>query len=94
MKSGVLYEDFKRGFGQDNPDLLVWRASSALMNPTLTVERLERERRLNPDRFAREYEADFTDDLQAFLPGAWVEGAVVSGRRELAPQPGDLYGSL
>ena len=28
MKSGVLYEDFRRGFGQDNPDLLVWRASS------------------------------------------------------------------
>jgi len=24
MKSGVLYEDFRRYFGQDSPDVLVW----------------------------------------------------------------------
>ncbi len=32
MKSGVLYDDFKNAFGQDDPDRLVWRASSTLMN--------------------------------------------------------------
>lgn len=35
MKSGVLYDDFTRAYGQDDPDLLVWRASSPLMNSTL-----------------------------------------------------------
>jgi hypothetical protein len=86
MKSGILYDDFKNGYGVDNPDLLVWRAPSALMNPSLTPERLARERRLDPARFSREYEAEFTDDLAAFLPSAWVDEAVKIGRHELAPQ--------
>ncbi len=91
MKSGVLYEDFKHGFGQDNPDLLVWRASSVLMNPVLGRERLDRERRLDPTRFAREYEAEFAEDLEAFLPGAWIDQAVVPGRYELTPRDGVRY---
>ena len=33
LKSGVLFDDFRRGFGQDNSDLLVWRASSAVDEP-------------------------------------------------------------
>ena len=77
MKSGVLHDDFIRGFGQDDPDLLVWRASTALMNPTIKTERLERERRLDPSRFAREFEAEFAEETDAFLPYAWVEDAVL-----------------
>jgi len=91
MKSGVLYDDFRHGFAQDNPDLLVWRAPSVLMNPMLSVERLERERRLDPLRFAREYEAEFAEDLEAFLPAAWVDQAVVPGRHALPPRDGLRY---
>ncbi len=91
MKSGVLYEDFRRAFAQDDPDLLVWRATSRLMNPTLTPERLERERRLDPVRYAREYEAEFAEDLDAFLSTAWVEGAVVADCHESPPQDGVRY---
>jgi hypothetical protein len=43
LGSGPLYEDFKRGFGQGDPDILVWKAPSLLMNRTLRTERLERE---------------------------------------------------
>ena len=48
MRSGVLHNDFVRGYGTDDPDLLVWVAPTQLMNPTITAERLERERRLDP----------------------------------------------
>ena len=34
-KSGVLFDDFRRAYGHENPDLLVWRAPSLLMNPSL-----------------------------------------------------------
>lgn len=91
MKSGVLWEDFKAAWAQDHPDLLVWRASSVLMNPTLLPERLEREKRLDPSRYAREYEAEFAEDLEAFLPSAWVDEAVVPGRHELPPVEGVIY---
>jgi hypothetical protein len=86
MKSGVLHDDFKRAWGVDDPDLLVWRASSLYMNPALRAERLERHRRLDPSRFAREYEAEFTDDLEAFIARSWIEACVVVGRHALAPQ--------
>jgi hypothetical protein len=33
MKGGVLYDDFRRAWGQDDPDLLVWRAPSTLDEP-------------------------------------------------------------
>jgi len=72
------------------PDLLVRRAPSALMNPSLKAERLEREQRLDPSRFAREYEAEFAEDLEA-LPGAWVDAAIVLGRHGLPPRPGVRY---
>ena len=60
LRSGVLFDDFTRAWGQDDPDLLVWRASSLLMNPTLHAERLAREQRLDPTRYAREYLGEFT----------------------------------
>jgi hypothetical protein len=91
MRGGVLYEDFKRGFGQDDPDLLVWRASSAVMNPSVSAERLDRESRLDPVRFAREYRAEFSEDLAAFLPTAWIEATVVRGRHELPPFENATY---
>ena len=91
MKGGVLYDDFRRAFGQDDPDLLVWRAPSTLMNPSLQTSRLARERRLDPTRFAREYLAEFADDVAAFLPTAWVTDAVVTDRHELPPQSGVRY---
>jgi hypothetical protein len=61
------------------------------MNPTLTPERLERERRLDPQRFAREYEAEFSEDVDTFLPAAWVEAAIARGRHELPPRDGVRY---
>lgn len=91
MKGGVLYDDFKNHFGVDSPDVLVWRAPSIVMNPSIRQSRLERERRLDPSRFAREYEAEFVDDLEAFLPGVWVDDAIVRGRHELPPVPGCVY---
>ena len=91
LKGGVLFDDFSRHFGQDSPDLLVWKASSALMNPSITAASLDRERRRDPQRYAREYEAEFSDDLTAFLPWEWIESVVVEGRHELGRQDGVQY---
>ncbi|HEV8340591.1 MAG TPA: hypothetical protein VGR25_13200 [bacterium] len=90
MKSGVVFDDFGR-FGEDDPDRLVWRAPTALMNPAITAERLERERRLDPLRFAREFEAEFAEDVDSFLPEEWIARAVVPARGELPPQEDVRY---
>ena len=91
LKGGILFDDFQKHYGSDSPDILVWKASSALMNPSLTPERLDRLRRLDPQRYAREYEAEFSDDLTAFLPFDWIQDAVVEKRRELPPRDGVTY---
>lgn len=91
IKSGVLYEDFTRYFGQADPDVLVWRASSLLMNPTLAGAQLDRQQRVDAQRFAREYEAEFADDVEGFLPAAWIDAAVVAGRHELPPRRDVAY---
>ena len=91
MKSGILFDDFARAFGKNDPDLLVWRASSTLMNPALRADRLAREQRLDAKRFAREYEAEFAEDVAAFLVGAWIDAALNTGRFELLPRHGERY---
>src|SRR5207245_4269 len=37
-------------------------------------------------RFAREYLGEFAEDVESFLPRAWIDQAVVEGRHEVAPQ--------
>ncbi len=90
-KGGVLYEDYQRYWGRDEPDVLVWKAPSRYMNPALSSARMARERRMDAERFAREYEAEFVEDLTAFLPGAWIEGAVTPGVHERAADPAERY---
>jgi len=91
MRDGILFDDHKRAWGQPDPDLLVWKASTALMNPSIAPARLERERRLDPQRYAREYEAEFAEDLESFLPSAWIEAAIVGGRFMLPARPDCWY---
>ncbi len=40
---------------------------------------------MDAQRYAREYEALFSDDVESFLPGVWIEAATVEGRHELPP---------
>ncbi len=86
MKNGLLYEDHKAYFGSDSPDLLCWVSSTAEMNPSVSVARLERERRtMDPTRFRREFEAEFAEDIDAFLSDAWIEAAVSGGVGQRPP---------
>lgn len=91
LKGGVLFDDFSKHWGHDSTDLLVWKASSALMNPSIAGDSLERLRRMDPQRYAREYEAEFADDLTAFLPREWIESVVVDDRHELGLRDGVQY---
>ena len=92
-KSGVLYHDFKAYYGRDDvaDDILVWKASSLLMNPGLGAERLEREKALDPTRWLREYGAEFSQDLDSMFAVALLEDLVIRHRYELAPRDGITY---
>jgi hypothetical protein len=91
MKAGLIYSDFKQYYGKEDAEVLVWKASSLLMNPSLKAERLAQEQRLDPSRFHREYEAEFQDDLDTFFPIAIVEPNVIPHRHELPYKDGVRY---
>jgi hypothetical protein len=91
LRSGVLADDFKNHFGSDSQDVLVWKAPSILMNPSLKAERLAREQRLDPVRYDREYNAEFSDDVDAFLNSAWIDHAVSRNIYQRAYQPSLRY---
>ena len=90
-KAGVLWDDFSRAYGQDDPDLLVWQAATRLMNPTITEERLAPEARRDVFNFTREYEALFSDETEGAIPGPWIDAAIVPDRVALPPVDGYHY---
>jgi hypothetical protein len=61
------------------------------MNPQLTDKKMNAMRRLDPQRFAREYLAEFAEDLESFLAIQWIENAVAKGRFELPPDKTKRY---
>ena len=95
VKGGLVYDEFShRG---ERPDLLVWQASTAYMTPRVSAELLEKERAADPTYFAREYEAQFTDDAEAFLPGADIDFAVRKAVREVPfaePLKGQYFAAI
>lgn len=90
-KRGVLYEAIKAGWGQTDSEVLVWKATTALMNPSISAAYLERERKLDPDAFRREFEAEPADSISTLFESDTLEACVVQGRRELPPHPGFAY---
>jgi len=88
QSSGVVFTEFSQR--AERPDVLVWQAGTATMTPRIRAEDLERERAADPTYFAREFLAEFTSDLEAFIPATDIAPAV-GGWREQEPAPGRTY---
>jgi hypothetical protein len=90
-RRGVLWRNFKEHYGKDNSPVLIWRAPSREMNPTLNP--IVVQAALLRDRAAAssEYLAEFRSDLETFLPLEVIEACVIPERRELPPLQGESY---
>ena len=90
-RAGVLYEAFDRHYGKDGDPVLVVRASSRTMNPTLPKEVVAAAYERDPAAAAAEYGAHFRDDVTGFLDLAWINAAVEAGVPERPPREGIAY---
>lgn len=81
-RSGVLWEMFKNYYGQPGGPL-VWRAATRTMNPTINQGLIAKALAEDPQAARAEYEADWREDIAAFMPSEVVEAVVVPGRFEL-----------
>jgi hypothetical protein len=78
-KSGLLYEKWRDYFGTDDGDVLVIRAPSLTMNPTLDASQIAAEIARDPAAGKAEWLAEWRDDLATFLDRALIETAVDAG---------------
>jgi hypothetical protein len=88
---GVLYDAFKKHFGVDDAKVLIWKASTRTMNPSVPQSVLDDAYAKDPANAAAEYGAEFRTDVEAFVSREAVEACVVPGRFELPPIEGVLY---
>ena len=84
-KRGPLYAAFRRFWGVDDGRVLVWRGTTAEMNPRIDPAIIAEAREDDPANAAAEFDAQFRDDIAAFVTREAVDACTPPGRYELPP---------
>jgi hypothetical protein len=90
-RRGVLWEDYRKFFGKDDADVLVWQAPTRRMNPTVPESFIAAEVEKDPANAAAEFGAEFRTDVESFVSREVVEACTMHGRFEVPPLPGCNY---
>jgi hypothetical protein len=90
-KAGILYRKFTEHYGRDGDDVLVIRAPSLTMNPTLDRDTVARAIAQDPAKGKAEWNAEFRDDISDLIPADVIEAATDWGVPERPPRPGNDY---
>jgi hypothetical protein len=80
-RKGALWEAYHKHFGKGGP-ILVWRAATTRMNPTVSQSFIDAEYEKDPIAAAAEYGAQFRTDIESFVSRESVEACVDWGTHE------------
>jgi len=75
-KTGLLYAKFKKHFGRDDDDVLVIRAPTRALNPTIDQAIIDQALEEDPAAAKAEWLSEFRDDIGGWLPLELIEQAV------------------
>jgi hypothetical protein len=90
-RAGLLWDMFRQHYGRDVSKVLIWKADSRSMNPTLDKETVEEAYARDPQAADSEYGANFRDDVSTIFSQEILEARIVRGRHELPPNPDCSY---
>ena len=90
-RRGALWNAFKEHYGRDRDAVLVWKAETRSMNPTLDESVVLDAYQKDPSSAEAEYGAEFRRDIESFFQREMIEDVIVPGRRELPPQGATQY---
>lgn len=93
-KSGLLYNKFQESYGKDDPKILVVRATSLQLNPTLPAEEIEAEIAADPELKRAEYLCEWRTDISSFVSPEIIDAAIVKGRQVISPQGHTAFGFI
>uniref|UniRef100_UPI002269D650 hypothetical protein n=1 Tax=unclassified Methylobacterium TaxID=2615210 RepID=UPI002269D650 len=92
---GELYRTYQRDYGADgDPTVLVLRAPSQTMNPSLDPAVVKRAFTRDPAAASAEYGAEFRRDVEAFVSLEAVEACMPGDLREISPIAGTSYSAF
>lgn len=89
-RSGPLWRAYERHYGRAS-DVLVVRAPTRALNPTVPQALIDRALAEDPEAAAAEYLAEFRRDVSAYLAREAVAACIVPGRLELPPLATERY---
>jgi len=84
-RSGPLFEVWRDFYGKDGPEVLVARAPTRLLNPTIPQDEIDRAMKRDSASARSEFLAEWRDDVAAFINRAAVEACVDSSVLERQP---------
>lgn len=85
LQQGVLWELFKQGNSGQYSHMYVANYATWEVNTSISQEWLDQERKREPEMFAVEYGANFSQSLAAFLPSDLIDSSVNHNRNALPP---------
>ena len=89
-RSGLLWRKFRDCYAKDG-DILVVRAPSLMLNPTLDKSIIDRALEDDPSAASAEWLAEFRTDIESFVSREAVDAVTVGGRFELPYASGARY---
>ena len=93
-RRGVLWEAFKDHYRQDADPVLVWKAPTRAMNPTISEAFVAAELAKDEAAARAEYLAEFRTDIETFLSREIVEACVEPGVHARPPRDGLRYAAF
>ena len=93
-KRGELYAAYRRHYGKDDARVLVWKADTATMNPSIDPAIIREAYDSDPEAARAEYGAEFRDDLADFVTRETIDAVTMWGRAELPPEAGVAYSAF
>jgi len=93
-RTGELYNNYKKHFGEDDSPVLIWQAKSLDMNPTLDPRVVEEAYERDPYAARSEYDAEFRTDVENFIPIEVLEDCTDKGSREKPYSPSFSYNAF
>lgn len=87
VKSGIFWDLYQQSLSGEFSHMMCVNLPSWEVNPTLSKEFLEQEKRRDPQLFEVEYGAQFSGSVSAFLDWETIDNCVNQTRRELPPIP-------
>ena len=93
-RAGLLYRKHEASFGKNDPNVLVIKAPTLTLNPTIDPSAIARARAMDPDAARSEWDAEWRDDIADFISRHALVHCLELGVMERQPRRSHRYVSF